>query len=232
MSELALQMTAVITCTLITGIVAGWWAYYFMRREELVKCRYELAGLRRNYSETLEENRQLHIQLKAVESQLPKPRSMNEDSTNHGKYIALRKALEKSRQQITQLTDDLSGRDKRIEQLTQLHKQQAVKLKTCQQQLTPLGSSKSSPAHTTSLMQAAPVQDNLQQLNGVSSTIEQQLNALGIQSFQQLAELSNHDLERYQRLLKLPLKALKQWRSVALEQPPALALEHRQSGQL
>lgn len=226
MSELALQMTALIASALVAGVIAGWWAYYFMRREELVQCRYELAGLRRNYSEALEENRTLQTQIKIVESKLPKPRPVNEGSTDHGEYVELRKELEKSRRQLTQLGGQLAGRDKRIEHLTQLSTQQSLKLREYQTAATDADTNKNVATRRhvikTHLIKTARKRDDLKQLRGISDTIEHQLHALGIQNFQQLAELSNNDLERYQRLLNLPLTALQQWRNTALEQPPSL----------
>lgn len=222
MSELALQMTAIIAATLVVGVIAGWWAYYFMRREELVQCRYELAGLRRNYSEALEENRNLQTQIKIVESKLPKPRPVNEGSTDHGEYIELRKALEKSRRHITQLSGQLAGRDKRIEHLTQLNQQQSLKLNEYQKPDHEDSSVLRKKAIKAHLMTTDTRQDDLKQLRGISSNIEHQFHTLGIQNFQQLADLSNSDLERYQRLLNLPLTALQQWRTIALEQPPTL----------
>lgn len=216
MSDLALQMTVLITSALVAGVITGWWAYYFMRREELVKCRYELAGLRRNYSETLEENRNLKAQIKIVESKLPKPRPVNEGSLDHGQYIELRKELEKSRQQLTRLSGQLAGRDKRIEHLTQLSKQQERKLHEYQPSQD---DDSEALARTVSmnLMRTTPKHDDLKQLRGLSNDVEYKFQALGIQNFHQLAALSNGDLERYQRLLNLPLKALQQWRSTALE---------------
>lgn len=222
MSDLALQMTALIAGALVTGTIAGWWAYYFMRREELVQCRYELAGLRRNYSETLEENRTLRTHVKNVESKLPKPRAVNEGSSDHGNYLTLRKDLEKSRKKLTQLSGLLAGRDKRIEHLTQLSKQQERKLREYQ---TPVDDDAESlvKAVSINLMNTAPQHDDLKQLHGLSSAVEYKFNTLGIQNFQQLAELSNHDIERYQRLLDLPVKALHQWRTLALRQTPRTA---------
>ncbi len=106
MGYLATQILVFLTIAMLVGAIVGWLVTRFVYRQHDAQCRTELAGLRRNYADVALQNTTLHRELRQLQKVLHKISTPPSD-TDYGKFLQLRKALEKTRRQYEGLAGSI-----------------------------------------------------------------------------------------------------------------------------
>ncbi|MEB4593476.1 hypothetical protein VSS37_21035 [Candidatus Thiothrix sp. Deng01] len=199
MGYLAIQVATFMAVSVIVGIMAGWWMARFLYQQHAVKGRIELAGLRRNYDDSLQENISLRHKLRCLEKVVRKA-SVPPSETDYGKFLQLRKALEKNRRQYESLLEQFHQQEKMLAGLKR-------DLQDSRRQLDVL---RVESHKQTSVLSAASQADDVVQLHerddltciqGVNPGLASKLQALGILSYRQLAEFTVDDVRNVQRII-------------------------------
>jgi predicted flap endonuclease-1-like 5' DNA nuclease len=214
MEYLAIQVIIFLLAAVMVGGALGWWgsSFTYQQREEAV--RHELAGLRRNYGDAVREKGLLRIRLKKVESAL-RTFATAPSVTDYGEYVQTRKALENARRQHESLLEKLHKQQRVLEQLRkQLEARNEVSPRYAELSVTPQETATSGQGG----FRFNPLDewDDLTHISGVDSGLARKLRALGIVSYQQLAEFTAEDVLRIQPMLDMAIPvSIEGWRQEA-----------------
>lgn len=200
MGYLAIQIAVYLTIAVIAGAMVGWWVARFIYLQQEAECRAELAGLRRNYDDAALENASLRHKLRQLEKVVRKA-SIPPSDCDYGRFLQLRKALEKTRSQYQELLGHFHQQEKSLAHLkTELQdsKRQLTSLKDEIGQQAAGGAAGEKDAWPTPLGNEA---DDLTRIQGINQGLAGKLQALGIFSYRQLAEFTLDELQGIQRLI-------------------------------
>lgn len=209
MGYLAIQIAGFLTIALITGAIAGWWVARFIYLQYEAECRTELAGLHRNYDDAVLENASLRHKLREMEKVVRKA-CIPPSDTDYGKFLQLRKALEKNRRQYEALLDQFQQQEKGIARLKGelLHsKKQLAILREESGKHTDAANWSTdavSPTAASGLLDSSTrlgERDDLTCIQGINKGLAGKLQAMGILSYRQVAEFTPDDLHNIQRII-------------------------------
>lgn len=199
MGYLATQMLVFLTIAMVIGAIVGWLVTRFVYRQHDAQCRTELAGLRRNYADVALQNATLHGQLRQLQKVLHKISTPPSD-TDYGKFLQLRKALEKTRRQYQSLLDQFHQQEASLAQLS-------TELQASKQALAGLQVEVTNRQVPIAVLPPAPAssglenRDDLTLIQGINQRLASTLQALGIVTYRQVAEFTSDDVHHIQRII-------------------------------
>lgn len=204
MGYLAVQMSFFLSIAVFAGAITGWWIAKFIHGQYAMECRTELEGLRRNYDNAARENASLRSKLRQLESVLHKIGTPPSD-TDYGKFLQLRKALEKTRRQYEGLLGQCHQQEKSLARLSgelQASRQELLVLRaemTTQQAAIPELPVVDVRGANEPL--DAGKHDDLTRIQGINQRLANKLQALGIVTYRQVAEFTSDDMHNIQRII-------------------------------
>jgi predicted flap endonuclease-1-like 5' DNA nuclease len=201
MGYLAIQMSVFLSIAMFAGTITGWWIARFIYRQYAVECRTELAGLRRNYDNAARENASLRSKLRQLEQVLHKIGTPPSD-TDYGKFLQLRKALEKARGQYEGLLGQCHQQEQSLARLSrelQASRQELVGLRA--EMPTRQAATLESTTWAANESPGVGKHDDLTRIQGINQRLASKLQALGIVTYRQVAEFTSDDVHNIQRII-------------------------------
>ncbi len=194
MIPLAIQIAAVVFVFCI-GLGIGWYVVSLFRNAAEEACQNELASLRHAHERVQRETRDLQAAIQQAETEKKQALQSLKTSTDHTDFQKLRKQLEKARKHIDALSAELKHREQQVQKLADL-------ALTMKKQL--LAQQENTPRPLLPPQRLPPLtkmEDDLQQIEGVTADIAHKLRSFGIINYRQLAECSPEQLRTIQRLI-------------------------------
>ena len=120
MNSLSLPMLLIIVLAVFFGAALGWWISRFVQSNQEAEMESELAGVRDNYNDAVEENNRLRQHLRQVEDNRAKAVSLLDASNDYGYLLETRKALEDSHKRSESHLKKLQEQEQHIIKLTSI----------------------------------------------------------------------------------------------------------------
>ena len=195
MHYLALQITLFLLFAAISGVALGWWIKSMITNIQVEDTKNQNASDRRNLKDSREQLIALQTKHKHAQQQIDKY-SAHYNSNTYGEYLETRKSLELARKENESLLTDLNQQKFVISKLQHELKQEN-RVSDYQQEYAKETSKITKQAGITISVDDDDENyaDDLKAITGITTSIEKQLNSLGILKYRQIAEFSLQDAE-------------------------------------
>lgn len=199
MGYLVMQIALFLLIATLAGIALGWWWARAIHTAMTAHCRHELAGLRRNYEDVIRDNAALRTQVRQMDSALRKVSALSTEA-DYGNFLENRKALEKVRCEYEVLLEKLHQQEQTLQQVRRQLQQKTTELANLKQTLPTPKTVEPLPNATALAPEPA---DDLTRIQGINASLASKLQALGIMTYRQIAELTRDEFTQAQRILGL-----------------------------